>query len=270
LTKPGSRRLDQLLVERGLAPSRTRAQALIMAGRVRRNGLRLDKPGAKVPFDIRLEVDPGERYVSRGARKLAGALERFQVEMDGLDVMDVGASTGGFTQILLEAGASRVIALDVGKGQIDWSLRNDSRVIVMEGVNARHLKAGDLPFRPAVITMDVSFISIEKILPALAGCILPGGRLVSLIKPQFEVGKGKVGKGGIVRNPALHREVLERICTYALENRWGIDDLAVSSIRGAEGNVEFFICLTARACLSGGSRVEDMINELLSTVEESR
>jgi 23S rRNA (cytidine1920-2'-O)/16S rRNA (cytidine1409-2'-O)-methyltransferase len=268
LTTVRSLRLDQLLVERGLAPSRTRAQALIMAGRVRRDGRRLDKPGAKVAVDIELEVDPGERYVSRGARKLAGALKQFQVETDGLDAMDVGASTGGFTQILLESGATRVIALDVGKGQIDWSLRSDARVIVMEGVNARHLKPSDLPFRPAVITMDVSFISIEKILPALAGCIVPGGRLVSLIKPQFEVGKGKVGKGGIVRNPALHREVLERICSYVLENRWGIDDLAVSSIRGAEGNVEFFICLTAGSS-STGTDIENRIDELLNSVEES-
>ncbi len=258
----GNRRLDQLMVDRGLAPSRTRARALIMAGRVRRDGLRLEKPGVRLPPDVRIDVDLGERYVSRSARKLASALEEFQVQVQGVDALDVGASTGGFTQVLLEAGAARVIALDVGKGQLDWSLRTDPRVTVLERVNARHLAAEDLPYRPSLITMDVSFISIEKILPALVPILAPGGRIVSLIKPQFEVGKGKVGKGGIVRDPDLHREVLERITGFAGKNRWGILGLGLSSIRGAEGNVEFFIDLAPEAGGMSLSQVRERIEQL--------
>lgn len=236
-------RLDLILVERGLAPTRTRAQALIMAGRVRSAGIRLDKPGVRVEPDIPLTVDPGERYVGRGGLKLNGALAMLEGGVAGCAALDVGASTGGFTQVLLEAGATKVIALDVGRGQLDWTLRTDPRVTVMEGFNARHIQPSDLPFTPDLAVIDVSFISLVLILPAVFRCLPDHGRVVALVKPQFEAGRGKVGKGGIVRDPVVHREVLVNIAAFATENRWGIRSVEVSSIRGAEGNVEFFISL---------------------------
>ena len=179
--------------------------------------------------------------MGRGGYKLHGALETFGIEVRDLDALDVGASTGGFTQVLLEAGAARVIALDVGRGQLDWSLRNDPRVVVLEGVNARHLSPGDLPFRPAIAVLDVSFISLQLVLEPVAACLLPPGRLVALVKPQFEAGRGRVGKGGIVRDPAVHREVLDRLLGFCGHRGWGILGIAASPIRGAEGNVEFFL-----------------------------
>jgi 23S rRNA (cytidine1920-2'-O)/16S rRNA (cytidine1409-2'-O)-methyltransferase len=260
-------RLDQILVERGLAPSRTRAQALIMAGRVRSAGVRLEKPGSRLDPDIPLSVDPGERYVSRGGLKLEGALAMFHGGVAGLTALDVGASTGGFTQVLLEAGAERVIALDVGRGQLDWSLRTDPRVTVIEGFNARYMNRPDLPFAPDIAVIDVSFISLTLILPAVFRCLPAGGQVVALVKPQFEAGRRKVGKGGIVRDPAVHREVLHRIAGFAAENRWGIRSVAVSSIRGAEGNVEFFIGLTADPEGLDRTELDSMINRLTSDQE---
>jgi len=260
-------RLDQILVERGLAPSRTRAQALIMAGRVRSDGIRLEKPGTRIAPDTPLTVDPGEHYVSRGGLKLEGALAMFHGGVAGLTALDVGASTGGFTQVLLEAGAVRVIALDVGRGQLDWSLRTDSRVTVIEGFNARHMNPADLPHQPDVAVIDVSFISLTLILPAVFRCLPAGGQVVALVKPQFEAGRGKVGKGGIVRDRAVHREVLERIVAFATENHWGIRSIAVSSIRGAEGNVEFFIGLTADPAGLDPTELDTMIGLLTSDQE---
>ena len=185
-------RLDVLVVDRGLAANRTRARALIMAGRVRSGGQRLDKPGARFPADTPIELDPGPRYVSRGAHKLEAALAEFGIDPSGRLALDIGASTGGFTQVLLERGAERVIALDVGRGQLDWSLRNDPRVTMMEGVNARHLAPTDLPFSPGLVVMDVSFISITRILPAVRHCLASRGEVVTLVKPHFEAGRGKV------------------------------------------------------------------------------
>ena len=260
-------RLDQILVERGLAPSRTRAQALIMAGRVRSDGIRLEKPGSRLDPDIPLAVDPGEHYVSRGGLKLAGALAMFPGGVAGLTGLDVGASTGGFTQVLLEAGAERVIALDVGRGQLDWSLRTDPRVTVIEGFNARHMNPSDLPFPPDIAVIDVSFISLTLILPPVFRCLPPDGQVVTLVKPQFEAGRTKVGKGGIVRDPAVHREVLRRIAGFAVLNRWGIRSVAVSSIRGAEGNVEFFIGLAAGTEGLDPDAVESMRGQVTATCE---
>jgi 23S rRNA (cytidine1920-2'-O)/16S rRNA (cytidine1409-2'-O)-methyltransferase len=260
-------RLDQILVERGLAPSRTRAQALIMAGRVRSDGVRLEKPGARVEPDVSLTVDPGERYVSRGGLKLHGVLAMFEDCLTDAVALDVGASTGGFTQVLLEAGASRVIALDVGRGQLAWSLRTDPRVTVIEGCNARQLDRSDLPFAPDLAVIDVSFISLTLILPAVFRCLPDSGRVVALVKPQFEAGREKVGKGGIVRDPAVHRQVLERIATFAFENCWGIRSVAVSSIRGAEGNVEFFIGLTAAPHGLTREAVDDLIVQVTTPAQ---
>ena len=234
-------RLDQLLVVRGLAPTRSKAQALVIAGRVSSLGVRLDKSGSRLPLDAPLEVRPGPRYVSRAGHKLAGAFESFSIDPSDRIALDVGASTGGFTQVLLESGARQVIALDVGRGQLDWSRRSDSRVLPLEGVNARYLKPDQLPGLPSLAVIDVSFISTELILPAVVGCLTEGGEIATLIKPQFEVGRGRVGRGGIVRDPAQHREVLTRAIDFARGNGWGVDAVCASALPGAEGNREFFL-----------------------------
>ncbi len=236
-------RLDVLLVERGLAPSRAQAQSLILAGRVRSLGTRLDKAGQRIAAGTPLEVAPGPRFVSRGGHKLEAALAAFDVRARGVDALDVGASTGGFTQALIEAGAGRVAALDVGRGQLDWSLRRDPRVVVLDGINARHLEPSDLPFPPALAVIDVSFISLELVLPKVAASLAPGGSIVALVKPQFEVGRGKVGRGGIVREPELHVEVLTRLAAFAAARELAVLGVAPSPIRGAEGNAEFFLHL---------------------------
>ncbi|MDH3627520.1 MAG: TlyA family RNA methyltransferase [Acidobacteriota bacterium] len=238
---PQKRRLDEILVERGLAKNRSRAHALILAGRVLSGSTRLSKPGVRHAADVELTVHQGRRWVGRGAEKLMGALENFGIDATGRVAVDVGSSTGGFTQVLLEAGAKPVMAIDVGRGQMDWSLRNDPRVIVMEGINARHLEPGQLPETPSIAVMDVSFISIERILPALAGCLTEDGEIVSLIKPQFEVGRGQVGKGGIVRDASLHQAVTERIVQFVRAAGWSVRGLCRSPIAGTDGNREFFI-----------------------------
>lgn len=240
-------RLDRLLVRRGLAPTRARAQALILAGRVLSGGRRLAKPGLRYPLDQPLELVAAARWVGRGGDKLAGALESLGVAVDGRDALDVGASTGGFTDVLLARGARRVIALDVGRGQLDWSLRNDERVFPLEGVNARLLDPAWLPWAPALAVVDVSFISLRLVLPALVRSLAPGGEVVALIKPQFEVGRGGVGRGGIVRDRELHRRVLEEIAGFARLRGWGILGLCASTVRGARGNVEFFVHLSPAA-----------------------
>jgi 23S rRNA (cytidine1920-2'-O)/16S rRNA (cytidine1409-2'-O)-methyltransferase len=234
-------RLDVVLVERGLAPSRAKAQALILAGRVLSSGKRLEKPGQRIPRGTPLEIREARRYVGRGGHKLEGALRHLAIDATGRDALDVGASTGGFTQVLLEAGARRVVALDVGRGQLDWSLRRDPRVHVLEGFNARHLAPAVLPFLPSLAVVDVSFISLELVLPGVVSCLTETGEIVALVKPQFEVGRGLVGRGGIVRDIRLHRDVLRSFGRLAAERDWGIVDLAPSAIRGAEGNQEYFI-----------------------------
>lgn len=237
------RRLDLLIVERGWAPTRAKAQALVLAGRVYAGDRRLDKPGMSVDPEAPLRVVPGPRYVGRGGEKLAAALERFSIEVRDRDALDVGASTGGFTHALLLAGARRVIALDVGRGQLDWSLRQDPRVVVLDGINARYLEPARLPFRPRFACVDVSFIPLALVLPAVLGCLEEGGEGVALVKPQFEVGRAAVGKGGIVRDPGLHRDVLARLLDLAADSGWGPSGLVASPILGAEGNAEFLLHL---------------------------
>jgi len=235
--------VDRLLVERGLAPSRTRAQALVMAGLVLVGEQRVEKPSETYPPDAPLRVrgseDPAARYVGRGALKLEKALGEFGVDARGLTCLDVGASTGGFTDCLLQHGARRVVALDVGHNQIAWRLRTDPRVEVREGANARHLRAEEFAERFDLITMDVSFISATKILPALVPLLKAGGRVVVLVKPQFEVGRGEVGKGGVVRDPAQHARVVEEVnaCARALGLR--LRGVTESPVTGADGNREF-------------------------------
>jgi 23S rRNA (cytidine1920-2'-O)/16S rRNA (cytidine1409-2'-O)-methyltransferase len=243
-TRPARRvRVDVLLVERGLAPTREKAQALLLAGLVTSDGVRLDKPGRLIASDRSLAVAEGRRFVGRGAEKLGPALTHFGITVAGRDAIDIGASTGGFTQVLLEAGAARVIALDVGRGQLDWSLRNDPRVVPHEGVNVRFLDPQTLPFRPSLATIDVSFISLRQVLEPACACLAPGADVVALVKPQFEVGRGLVGKGGIVRDPAQWDRVLAELVEFAVSRRLGPASLARSALPGASGNVEFFLHL---------------------------
>ena len=236
-------RVDRLLVERGLAPTRTRAQALVMAGRVLAGERRVEKPSETFPPDAPLRVrggdDPAARYVGRGGLKLEKALIEFQIDPTGWTCLDVGASTGGFTDCLLQHGARRVVAVDVGHNQIDWRLRTDPRVEVREGINARHLTGEEFNERFDLAVMDVSFISATKVLPAVVPLLQEGGRVVVLIKPQFEVGKGEVGKGGVVRDPAQHARVVEEV--NAAAQTLGLKVLGVtdSPITGADGNREF-------------------------------
>jgi 23S rRNA (cytidine1920-2'-O)/16S rRNA (cytidine1409-2'-O)-methyltransferase len=230
-------------MERGLAESRAKAQALIMAGLVFSGATRLDKPGATLAPDAPIEVRGSDHpWVSRGGVKLAHGLEHFGVDPAGLVALDIGASTGGFTDVLLQKGARRVYAVDVGHGQLAWKLRQDPRVVVLERTNARRLTAADIPEAPDLVVCDASFIGLATVLPAGLALAGPGAHLIALIKPQFEVGRARVGKGGVVRDPALHREVCERIARW-LEHDigWQVSGLAESPILGPEGNKEFLI-----------------------------
>ncbi len=236
------KRLDQLLVERGLAESRAKAQAAIMAGLVFSGDKRLDKPGTPVAGDIALEMKGQPHpWVSRGGVKLAHALEEFAVDVAGKTAIDVGASTGGFTDVLLTKGAAKVFAVDVGHGQLAWKLRTDPRVVVMEKTNARHLTPADIPEPVDLVVCDASFIGLETVLPAAMALAKPGAALVALIKPQFEVGKARVGKGGVVREPELHAEVRARIAAWLPTQGWTVSGEGESPILGPEGNREFLI-----------------------------
>ncbi|MEZ5826189.1 MAG: TlyA family RNA methyltransferase [Geminicoccaceae bacterium] len=235
-------RLDQLLVERGLADSRTRAQALIMAGEVFSGEERLDKPGTRVADDIELRLrDTGPGWVSRGALKLIEGLDHFTIDPAGLVAIDVGASTGGFTHVLLERGVREVFAVDVGHGQLDWRLRNDERVHVLERTNARHLTSEHIPHPADLVVCDASFISLTKVLPAALALTVPGARLVALIKPQFEAGRAEVGKGGVVRDPGVHERVCEEIRTWLEWIGWTVLGVTESPITGPKGNREFLV-----------------------------
>ncbi|MDX1540475.1 MAG: TlyA family RNA methyltransferase [Geminicoccaceae bacterium] len=237
------RRLDQLLVERGLADSRTKAQALILAGQVFSGEARLDKAGQTLDAEAPLRLKgPDHPYVSRGGLKLAQGLDHFEIDPAGATAIDVGSSTGGFTDVLLQRGAIKVYAVDVGHGQLDWRLRQDPRVVVLERTNARNLSEREIPDAVDLVVCDASFISLERVLTAPLNLLRPGGWLVALIKPQFEVGKGRVGKGGVVRDPALHDEVCRRIASW-LEREQACDVLGVtpSPVLGPAGNREFLI-----------------------------
>lgn len=233
-------RLDVLLTERGLQESRQKAQATIMSGLVYVNGRRVDKPGTAVAEDASLEIRGSTlRYVSRGGLKLEKAMAIWPIALEGKICMDVGASTGGFTDCMLQNGAAKVYAVDVGYGQLAWSLRSDERVVCLERTNARYLDRATIPEEPDFSSVDVSFISLKLILPAIAGVLKDGGEVVCLVKPQFEAGREKVGKKGVVRDPAVHREVLEQFLCHAKENNFTALDLSYSPVRGPEGNIEY-------------------------------
>lgn len=236
-------RIDKLLVELGLAESRTKAQAMVMSGVVLVDEQRVDKPSEQFPTDSQIRVkradDAASRFVGRGGLKLEAALKTFQIDVKGLTCLDVGASTGGFTDCLIQYGAAKVFAIDVGHNQIDWRLRQDPRVEVREGVNARFLVPQDFPVQFQLAVMDVSFISATKVLPAIAPLLTDLGRLILLIKPQFEVGRGEIGSGGIVRDPDKRSRVVKEINNFAASIGLKNIDVIESPIQGMEGNVEF-------------------------------
>ncbi len=238
-------RLDTLLAERGLFDSRTRAAASVMAGEVRigGNGRRAQKPGQMVEPDVVVAVDERPRFVSRGGIKLANALERFAVDVAGRHALDVGASTGGFTDCLLQAGAEHVVALDVAYGELDWRLRNDARVTVLERTNARSIEPDVLPYAPDLVVVDLSFISLAKVLPAVLATTAPVFDVLALVKPQFEVGRGNVGKGGVVRDPAARRGALAAAARSARELGTAVLGFASSGLPGPKGNEESFVWL---------------------------
>lgn len=256
-------RLDLLLVERGLEETRQRAQAVIMSGVVYVDGRKADKPGMAVPAGAVVEIR-GDKlpYVSRGGLKLEKAMKAFPIRLEGAVCADVGASTGGFTDCMLQNGAAKVYAVDVGRGQLAWKLRNDPRVVCLERTNARYLSREQVPEALAFASVDVSFISLKLILPPLAALLEEGGQVVSLVKPQFEAGREKVGKKGVVRDPAVHLEVLERYMTHAEEAGLTVLGLTYSPIRGPEGNIEYLGFLQ-----KGGRAAPEL--DLKALVEES-
>lgn len=244
-------RLDELLVARGLAPSRSQAKSLIMSGRVLHGTERLDKPGREFPADLALTVEQAPRFVSRGGDKLQGWIDRFGLELHGAHVLDVGASTGGFTDCALQAGAADVVCVDVGRAQLHAKLRADPRVTNLEQINARHLRLTDLPRTGFdAVVMDLSFISLRTVLPAVWPALRPGGTLVALVKPQFEAGKAEADKGrGVIRDPAVQTTVLADVTAFALAELPGAELLGTmdSPITGGDGNREFLLGLRRRS-----------------------
>jgi 23S rRNA (cytidine1920-2'-O)/16S rRNA (cytidine1409-2'-O)-methyltransferase len=240
---PAKRRLDVLLVQRGLAQSREKARTAILAGDVLVNGVPALRQAATVPEDARIELARSPRYVGRGGEKLEHALGAFALAVRGLVALDVGASTGGFTDCLLQHGAARVYAVDVGYGQLDYRLRRDARVVVLERTNIRDLE--ELPEKPDLATVDVSFIGLEKVLPAVVRLLRPGGRIVALVKPQFQARRREVAKGGVVKDPLVHAAVLGRVVAWAAGHGLRFGGLTTSPLRGPAGNREFFALWTA-------------------------
>lgn len=236
------RRLDLVLVERGLCKSRAAAHRAIVAGQVLVNGQLIDKPATRIAEDSRIELKAKPRYVSQGGLKLEKALRIFQINVQGKICLDIGASTGGFTDCLLQHGARRVYAVDVGKGQLDWSLRNDPRVVVKEDLNARYLKLEDLGEQIDLATVDVSFISLRLILPAVKLIVKPAGHVIVLVKPQFEAGREHVRRGGVVNDPRVHQQVLEELAQFAVQElNFSVINATFSPFRGPAGNIEFFL-----------------------------
>jgi len=256
-------RLDILLHQRGLAESRERARRLIMAAQVLVDGEMVDKPGTRVATDADIVLKQGLRYASRGGLKLESALDALGVDVAGKVVADIGASTGGFTDCLLQRGAKRVYAIDVGYGQLAWPLRQDPRVIVLDRVNARYLR--ELPEQVDLITVDVSFISLKLVLPAARELLKSRGQILALIKPQFEAGRKSVGKGGVVKDPAVHRAVLHDILLWALGNGFDVRGVTASPIRGPAGNIEFFGLLEANET-PAEAPVEELVEAVLASV----
>lgn len=262
-------RLDLLLVARGLAASREQAQRLIMAGTVEVDGVRQEKPGRSVSRDANITVRAALPYVSRGGLKLAAALDAFAFDVTGLTAVDVGASTGGFTDCLLQRGAARVYAIDVGYGQLAWKLQRDPRVVVLDRTNVRHLEALPDGVRANLAVIDASFISLALVLPATLRLIQPEGQVIALIKPQFEAGAEQVGKGGVVRDPKVHRRVLVDACALAADLALTVAGLIVSPAPGPAGNIEYLIWLR-RPANDAPPDPEQLIDAALSAAQQLR
>lgn len=259
-------RLDVLLIKRGLAPSREKAKAVIMAGNVFVDGQREDKAGTVFPEEVQIEVRGASLpYVSRGGLKLEKAMERFDVTVEGKVCTDVGSSTGGFTDCMLQNGASKVFAIDVGRGQLDWKLRQDARVVCMEKTNIRYVKPEDIGEPVDFSSVDVSFISLTKVLEPIRNYLIPEGEIVALIKPQFEAGREKVGKKGVVREKGTHHEVIEKVAAYAHSIGFEIRNIDYSPIKGPEGNIEYLIHLKKHVKL----QPQEITADLQSVVDEA-
>jgi len=254
-------RADALLVARGLAESRSQAQRLLMAGQVRANGQLIDKPASLLPDEVALEVIAGPRFVSRGGEKLEAALQQFGIELQGRVCADVGSSTGGFTDCLLQHGAAKVYAIDVGKGQLHWKLRQDARVGVMEETNARNIE--QLPEAIDLVTIDASFISLRTLLPVITRWLKPDGEIIALIKPQFEAGKREASRGkGVIRDAEVHRRVLAEILQFAEQQDFALRGLTRSPVLGPKGNVEFLLWVSRNA---GAARpAEELIASVMA------
>jgi 23S rRNA (cytidine1920-2'-O)/16S rRNA (cytidine1409-2'-O)-methyltransferase len=256
-------RIDKILVDRGLAESRTKAQALVMSASVLVDEQLVNKPSEKFSLEANIRIktrSDGHGYVGRGGLKLEAALREFAIDVGGFVCLDVGASTGGFTDCLLQHGAGRVIAVDVGHNQIDWKLRNDPRVEIREGVNARYLSPADFEVKFDLITIDVAFISATKILPAVVPLLTASGRIITLIKPQFEVGKGEVGKGGIVKDPEQHQRVVADVNSAAESLALTVRGVLESPIKGADGNLEFLALYERVSTGSGSDRIKKSLD----------
>lgn len=264
VAKSSRERLDCLLVSRGLTQSREQAVRLILAGSVLVDGKQVDKAGRLVDQRASVEIKTRPPFVSRGGEKLAHALQAFRISVSGRTCLDVGASTGGFTHCLVSQGAVRVYAVDVGTGQLDVRLRADPRVVVMEKTNARALTTVAFPVAPDLATMDVSFISLEKVLPAVMGVLADPAEAVVLVKPQFEVGKGQVGKGGVVKEPDQHRAVLGRLARFAILHGWHVLGVMASPLLGPKGNREFFLHLSRQG------RTAAELDALIARVTEEK
>jgi 23S rRNA (cytidine1920-2'-O)/16S rRNA (cytidine1409-2'-O)-methyltransferase len=252
-------RLDALLVERGLFASRAQARAAVLAGEVTVAGSVVDKPGTQVAGEAVVEVAARRRYVSRGGDKLDTALTRLQVDVTGEDVLDLGSSTGGFVDRLLQGGAARVIAVDVGYGQLDWKLRGDSRVTVLERTNARGLTRERLPYEPSFVTADLSFISLTVALRPVLECLRAGFRGLVLVKPQFEAGRERVGKGGVVRDPAVHADVLDQVAHWLQDRGAVVEGVCDSGHPGPKGNVEYFILFRDAEAAVASAPAEELV-----------
>ncbi|MBM6828073.1 TlyA family RNA methyltransferase [Anaerotignum lactatifermentans] len=262
-------RLDVLLVQRNLAPGRDQAKAYIMAGTVYVDGMKEDKAGTKVPVTAQIEVRAASmKYVSRGGYKLEKAMEVFPITLEGKICLDIGASTGGFTDCMLQNGAAKVYSIDVGYGQLDWKLRNDERVVCLEKTNVRYVTKEQVPEEADFASIDVSFISLTKVLPAVTGVMQPAGQLVCLIKPQFEAGREKVGKNGVVKDIQVHKDVIAMIADYALANGLGILGLDFSPIKGPKGNIEYLIYLEKGKEGMSREEVEVLLKDVVETSHE--
>lgn len=267
--KAEKERLDILLIQRNLAASRELAKAYIMAGNVYVDGMKEEKAGTKVPVTAQIEVKGSQmKYVSRGGYKLEKAIDEFGISLENKICLDIGASTGGFTDCMLQNGAYKVYAIDVGYGQFAWKLRNDERVVCLEKTNVRYVTQEQVPDAGEFASIDVSFISLTKVLPAVLGVLSEAGQLVCLIKPQFEAGREKVGKKGVVREVAVHREVIEKIAAYAREQRLGILGLSFSPIKGPEGNIEYLIYLDKQQSGMTEEEVQAKIDEVVKNSHE--